>query len=111
MIIKTNSLSRAAKVGVSTLAICTALVYADPALAGHDGNVAGAVAAGIIGGAALGALAAGAARPAPPPAVVYPEQPIYAEPPPGPPPSECWYQRQRVWDGYAWVWRRVQICN
>ena len=72
-----------------------------PAAAGD----AGAVAAGIIGGAAVGAMIAGSARPAPP--VVYAAPPpavVYDEP-------ECSWHRERVWDGYAWRMRRVQVCD
>ena len=76
---------------------------AQPAAAGD----AGAVAAGIIGGAAVGAMIAGSARPAPPP-VVYASPPppavVYEEP-------ACAWHRERVWDGYAWRVRRVQVCD
>lgn len=87
----------------------------------HDG---GAVAAGLIGGLALGAIAGGALaasrpaygyealpppppryRPAPvyyaPPRVVYEEQPVY-----------CEWRRQKVWiDSYTYQVRRVRVCN
>jgi len=87
----------------------------------HDG---GAVAAGLIGGLALGAIAGGALavsrpaygyealpppslryRPAPvdyaPPRVVYEEQPVY-----------CEWRRQKVWiDSYIYQVRRVRVCN
>jgi hypothetical protein len=63
----------------------------------------GAVAAGVIGGLALGGLAAGAYGGGPyyggyyaAPAAVY-----------GPP---CYWQRQRVWDGYGWRVQRVRVC-
>jgi hypothetical protein len=70
-----------------------------PARAG-DG---GAIAAGILGGTALGVLAGTAlARPAPPP-----PPPAYYD---GPPPR-CWYEPQQVWDGYAYVVRRVRVCQ
>jgi hypothetical protein len=109
------------RLAAPALAVCAVLAFSAPASAdgwgrGGGGNVAGAVAAGIIGGAAIGALAAGAAAAPPPPAVVYPAQPVYAPgpvyaaPPPGYPPG-CWVQRQQVWNGYGWVWRRVRVCN
>ncbi|MDB5569688.1 MAG: uncharacterized protein JWN93_871, partial [Hyphomicrobiales bacterium] len=60
-----------------------------------------------VGGLALGALAAGAANGgygygygAP----VYAAPPVYAEP-------ACWYERQQVWNGYAWVLGRVRVCQ
>lgn len=100
-------------------AISAALLSAVPAPASaRDG---GAIAAGVIGGMALGALAAGAAtRPAPPPPMrVYEErEPVYyREAPPPPPPRRiyvepaCGWEMQRVWTGYRWVHERVQVCD
>jgi hypothetical protein len=94
------------------------VAVAAPAQAGNGG----AIAAGILGGTALGfiagsAAAAAAAPPPPPP----PPPPYYAPayapgpgpyypPPPGP---RCWYEPQQVWDGYtgAYVVRRVRVCQ
>jgi hypothetical protein len=56
----------------------------------------GAVAAGVVGGLALGALAA---RP------YYGAPGYYAYGP------ECWVERRRYWDGYGYVVRRVRICE
>jgi hypothetical protein len=60
---------------------------------------------GILGGVAAGALIAGAPYYAPPP----PPPPVYAPAPAyyGPP---CRWVRERYWDGYAWQFRRVQVC-
>ncbi len=72
-----------------------------PASAG-DG---GAIAAGILGGAALGAIvgsASAAGGPPPPP----PYYPAYA-----PPPPRCWWEPQQVWNGYGYVVQRVRVCN
>jgi hypothetical protein len=69
----------------------------------------GAIAAGIIGGLALGAIAAGAYGHGP----YYGPGYGYYEPAPayygayGP---GCVIQRQRVWDGYGYVIRRVRVC-
>jgi hypothetical protein len=63
----------------------------------------GAVAAGIIGGIAAGALIAGAARP-------YGYGPYYGYYAPGYYAPPCYWQRQRFWDGYGWRIRRVQVC-
>ena len=73
------------------------------------------VAAGVVGGLAAGAIVGSAianSRPvyvepapvyvAPPPVYVEPE---YAEGP------VCRSERQRVWDGYAYRTRRVEICD
>ncbi len=76
-----------------------------PAQAG-DG---GAIAAGILGGTALGFIAGTAiASPPPPPPPVY-YAPVYAAPPP--PPPRCWFEPQEVWTGYAYVIQRVRVCN
>jgi len=56
-----------------------------------------AVAGGLIGGAIVGGAVA-ASRPAP----VYVEE----APPPG-----CRFVRERFWDGYAWRFRRVEVCG
>ena len=80
------------------------------------GPGAGAVAAGVVGGLALGALAAGAARP------YYGRDPYYYGPGPAyvmeedlPPPPRyrlrCWFEREDVWDGYGYVPRRVRVCR
>jgi len=82
------------------LAAGTLASVASPASAG-DG---GAIAAGIIGGAALGAIVGSAAAAPPPP----PYYPAYAPPPP---PPHCWWERQSVWDGYGYVPRRVRVCD
>ncbi len=72
-----------------------AIATASSASAGYyhrHRHYGGYAAAGIIGGLALGALAASAARPA------------YA--------SECYRVRQRVWiDGYGYGYRRVTVCQ
>jgi hypothetical protein len=61
-----------------------------------------AVAGGIIGGAIVG----GAIAASQPPAYA---GPAYGAPPPGPPP--CHWARERFWDGYAWRFRRVEVCD
>ena len=71
----------------------------------------GAIAAGVIGGVALGALAAGAAHAAPPPPPPAYYAPAYA---PGyypPPPPHCWREPRQVWDGYGYVTRPVRVCE
>jgi len=61
----------------------------------ENGQIAAGVVGGLIGGALLGGALA--SRPAPPP--VYVEEPV------------CRVVRERYWDGYGWVYRRVQVCN
>jgi hypothetical protein len=68
---------------------------------------AGAVAAGLLGGLAVGAIAgsaiAGAAPPPPPYGYYY--APAYA------PPPRCWWQPQEVWNGYNYVVEQVRVCQ
>jgi hypothetical protein len=66
----------------------------------------GALAAGIIGGLAVGAIVGSAAAHGP-----YYGGPAYYGPAPvyyGP---RCYWTRQRVWTGYGWNWGRVRVCN
>lgn len=69
----------------------------------------GAVAAGVLGGLAAGAIIGGAiASP-----YGYGPGPYYYGPGPayyGGYGGDCYWQRQRVWDGYGWVIRRVRVC-
>ncbi len=96
--VKAIRIGLALSVGAASLAAISA-----PAQA-QDG---GAVAAGLLGGLAVGAIAgsaiAGSALPPPPGYGYY--APVYA-----PPPPRCWFEPQQVWDGYAWVIRRVRVC-
>ena len=77
----------------------------------------GAIAAGVLGGAALGALAgsaaAGAYAPPPPPPGYYPPPPVrYVEPVDAPPPR-CHREFVRTWDPYAGVYvdRPRRVCD
>jgi hypothetical protein len=71
----------------------------------------GRVAAGIIGGLAAGAIIGGLANNAyggygyyGRPYYGYAPAPVYYGP-------RCWWQRDRVWDGYGWRMRRVRVCD
>jgi hypothetical protein len=68
----------------------------------ENGQIAAGVVGGLIGGALIGGALA--ARPAAPP-VYYAPEPVYVEEP------ACRVVRERYWDGYGWVYRRVQVCN
>ena len=41
----------------------------------------------------------------PPPPVYYAPEPVYVEEP------ACRVVRERYWDGYDWMFRRVQVCD
>lgn len=99
----TRTVKNVLTVGVTLAALTAASL---PAEAG-DG---GAIAAGILGGTALGFIAgtAVASPPPPPPPPVY-YAPVYVAPPP--PPPRCWFQPQEVWTGYAYVIQRVRVCG
>jgi hypothetical protein len=99
---------------VATLAVST---LAAPAPAQAQRGFGAAVAGGLIGGAIVGgALAA-------PYGGYYGYGPGYYGPgygyygggpayvaAPGPY-GDCYWQRQRFWDGYAWRFRRVRVCG
>ncbi len=99
----TRTVKNVLTMGVTLAALTAASL---PAEAG-DG---GAIAAGILGGTALGFIAgtAVASPPPPPPPPVY-YAPVYVAPPP--PPPRCWFQPQEVWTGYAYVIQRVRVCG
>src|ERR1700752_2013645 len=72
-----------------------------------------AVAGGLIGGAIVGgAIAASPGYYGYGPGYYGPGYGYYGGPAyvaaPGP---GCYWQRQRFWDGYAWRFRRVQVCG
>jgi hypothetical protein len=93
---------------VATLSVISLTAATQPVQAGGNG---GAVAAGVLGGLAVGAIVGGAAAQpryyAPPPAYVYEPEPVYAAP-------HCYYTRgEPVWDAYRGVWMRprIHVCD
>ena len=74
---------------------------------GWGGPGPGAVAAGVVGGLALGAIAAGAAsQPYYDGGPGYGPTPVYVAPGP-----TCWFEREDVWNGFAYVPHRVRVCR
>jgi hypothetical protein len=67
----------------------------------------GALAAGIIGGLAVGALVGAAAANGP----YYGYGPGYAAGPAYYGYGGCYWTRQRVWDGWGWRFRPVRVCG
>jgi hypothetical protein len=87
--------------GKITSAIAVVTLAAGPFLlpapaSAENGQIAAGVVGGLIGGALIGGALA--SRPAPP-------EPVYVEEP------VCRDVHERYWDGYGWVYRRVQVCN
>jgi hypothetical protein len=87
------------KIVAATLAVAmlaSSVVAIAPANAQNTGA---AVAAGVLGGIAAGAIIASQPRP------YYAPAPVYVEP-------ACRVRRERYWDGYAGVWRTrtVEVC-
>lgn len=76
-----------------------------------------AVAGGVIGGLAAGAIIGGAIANSQP--RYYEPAPVYVAPPPPPPRVYveddgpiCHVERRRVWvEGYGWRSRRIEVCD
>jgi len=70
----------------------------------------GEVAAGLLGGFAAGAIVGSALAPRP---YYYGPAPVYVAPPPPAfvAPACYWTRGEPVWNGYAWVRPRVQVCE
>jgi hypothetical protein len=104
------------KRSVIGFAVAAVLAMALTAPTGAEARRGAAVAAGVIGGLSAGAIIAGAAYPyyggygygyyPGYPAPAYDSGPAYLGPPPG-----CVIRGQRVWNGYAWAWRRIRVCH
>ena len=94
---------------VAALAISA---VAMPAPAHAQRGVAAGVAAGLIGGAIVGGAIASQNGYYGPgyygPGYGYGGQAYVVDPGYGP---DCFWQRQRFWDGYGWQVRRVRVCN
>jgi hypothetical protein len=91
-------------------AVATAAIIAAAAIAPTDAEARRGwwIPGAVVGGLAAGAIIAGAAG-AYGPYGYYGPGPAYAYGP-GPYGPGCYFQRQRVWDGYGWVVRRVRVC-
>lgn len=92
-------------------AVATLAVSAMATPAHAQRGVAAGVAAGLIGGAIVGGAIAsqnGYYGPGYGPGYYAPGPAYVVEPGYGP---QCYWQRQRFWDGYGWRVRKVQVCD
>ena len=91
---------------LTALAAATTLGFAAIAAPQPAEARGGAIAAGIIGGLAAGAII-GSAVHGPyygyGPGYNYGPAPVYY--------GGCYWTRQRVWDGWGWQFRRVRVCD
>ena len=85
----------------ATLAVSS---VAAPQQAEAGGRHGGAVAAGIIGGIAVGALIGGALASQPRHYYYDPGPAYYYRP-------RCFWARERYWNGWRWRWHRVRVCR
>ena len=96
---------------VAALAVfAIAFSLATPSQAGNGG----AVAAGLVGGLAAGAIIGAATAPryyGPPPAYYAPPPYAYPAPAPAYAPECYWTRGAPMWNGFAWVRPRVQVCD
>ena len=90
----------------------TVTAIAAPTPAHAQRGVAAGVAAGLIGGAIVGGAIA-SQNPYYGPGYYRPRSYYYGGPAyvAGPGYDDCYWQRQRFWDGYGWRFRRVRVCG
>lgn len=91
---KTSMISFAAAAALSGAVMTSSTTSAQ---AGWHGGWGAPVAAGVVGGLALGALASSAYRP-------YYAAPVYYGP-------ACYTVRERVWTAYGWRFVRTRVCD
>ena len=89
------------------LIVLVAVATMSAAIVPAEARNGGAVAAGVLGGLAAGAIIGGAVASQP---RYYAPAPVYVSPPP----VRCYWTRgEPVWDGYRGVWvrPRMQVCD
>jgi hypothetical protein len=105
------------KILMALAAVATlALSSLAPAPAHAQRGLGAGIAAGVIGGALIGGALAGPHYgygpgyygPGYGPRYGYYGGPAYVA---GPAYDNCFWQRQRFWDGYGWRIRRVRVCG
>jgi hypothetical protein len=83
----------------AAFAVCSGLMATAARAGGGD------LAAGLLGGLAVGTIVGTAA------AQPHYYVPYYAPAPVYVPAPHCWFEGQRVWDGYGYVIERVRVCE
>ena len=92
---------------VAAAATLAVSALAAPAPAHAQRGVAAGIAGGLIGGAIIGGALAGPRYYGP--GYGYYGGPAYVAEPGYE--GDCYWQRQRFWDGYGWRVRRVRVCD
>ena len=95
------------KIMTTAAAVAAVAVATIAAPAPAEARNGGAIAAGVIGGLAAGAIIGGAAAA---PRYGYYGGPAYYDGGYYAASPACGVRRERVWDGYGWVVRRVRVC-
>jgi hypothetical protein len=102
-------------IALATAATLVTALAAPQAAEARGGRIAAGIAGGLIGGALLGGALAAPRYYGPGyygygpayygPGYGYYGGPAYVAAP------DCYWQRQRFWDGYGWRLRRVRVCD
>ena len=87
----------------TALGVAGAIALSVPSAEARGGRVAAGVLGGLAAGAIIGGIASNGYGYGP--GYGYYGAPAYYGGP------GCYWQRQRVWDGYGWRIRRVQVCG
>ncbi|MGC2084703.1 MAG: hypothetical protein WA702_15265 [Bradyrhizobium sp.] len=100
------------KMLIALVAVGTLATSAIAPAQARGGGVAAGVAAGLLGGAIVGGAIAAGSGPGyyygpGPGSYYYGGGPAYV----AEPEDDCYWQRQRFWDGYGWRIRRVRVCE
>ena len=95
---------------LAALATCATLVVASVAQPNQAHADGGRITAGVLGGLVAGTIIGGAI--AAPRQHYYSPEPVYVAPQPVYEAPSCYWTRgEPMWNGYAWVRPRVQVCD
>jgi hypothetical protein len=107
-----NQKGDAMKKTLVALATVATLAFSAASPAHAQRALGAAIAGGLIGGAIVGSAVAASPYYYGPGPYYYGPGPYYGGPAyVAAEPEGCYWQRQRFWDGYAWRFRRVQVCD